>query len=146
MTIAPDRLENLQIVTAHIDGPAGANHLFIITGTAVLRWHHDGECWFDSPTEETLTFSLSSREGMPMLRRNNVVSHCETASLASFRFSEDRSTKRELWAFAVNSADAFFASPDVDIPDWGLNIHLSLQGPNLSMSRVHFQLTIAAQI
>lgn len=146
MAITPSEIRNLQIVTAHIDGPGGANRLFIINGTAEFSWHHEGETWFDRWTEETLTFSLSNREGMPQLRRSNVVSHGETASLGSISFSEKRATQRELWRFSVVSADAYFASPDVDLPDWGLSIHLGLQGPSLSMSGVHFQLTIAARI
>ena len=146
MAIAPDSIVNLQIVTAHVDGPGDANHLFIITGTAVLNWHHEGEEFFDRWARETLTFSLSSREGMPELRRNQVISHSETASLVSFSFNENRSSKRELWSFAVDSADAFFASPDQDLPDFGLNIHLAVRGPSVSMYRVNFQLTIVAGI
>lgn len=67
---------------------------------------------------------------MLLLRRANVVRHCATASLASSSFGEKRVTRRELRRLAVDSVQAFFASPDVDLPDWELNIGLEQRGPS----------------
>lgn len=145
MTVALERIENPQMVEVHVSGPEGANRLYIFGGIGVFRWLHSTDDFWEGWVDEAVRISMLGISGAPRMFEDQVVSHVETAALASFSFSETR--RNDTWGFAVDSLDAFFtADHELSFADFGINVQLAMRGYEARMFRISFQMNVVARL
>jgi len=86
MTVALERIENPQMEEVHVSGPDGANRLYIFGGIGVFRWLHSTDDRWEGWADEAVRISMLGIPGAPRMFEDQVVSHVETAALASLLF------------------------------------------------------------
>jgi len=140
-----ERIEVPQAMDIRVDGPDGANHLFILGGTGVFHWNHSSRDTWEGWIHDRLRIPMLGIPGAPEILEDQVVQHMEAAHLASFSFSE--TIKSDCWGFAVDSTEAFFTrDPEVSFKEFGMWVDLAMRGFRVNMCRVGFCMHVLARL
>ncbi len=137
-----ERIYNPQMMEVYVNGPRGANRLYIFAGTAAFNWYVTDD---DSWVREPLRIPMSFIPDAPAIYEENVVDHVETASLAAIYSRE--TVRRDAIGFAADSVEGFFVSAGGGgLPDYGITVQLALRGNEVRFYRVSFQFNVLANM